>query len=413
MFYLRQQFALTANLKKVLHQQSISTHDPSTILPDFHQLLEFIGKDGVPVTGTHLLPLKFLKPLNERLSQPIRLGLKRPQQKSYPHINGLYLLLRTTGLGQIDTKPKKPQLIIDRDALQSWAGLTPTEQYLTLLETWTMRGRGEVIGEGRGHFWSDAPLVNWAHFFEKVPADGLQIAGDSDKEESLRFWPKLYNLALLELFGLVRIRHGPVIEGQGWPIERVWRTPLGDALLAILVNFMHENYMEILDYDDSSEIPFGTLQPILQPYFPQWQNNLTFPVAEFQDGVYIFKISLWRGKIWRRIAIPGTSTLDGLAVAIINAYEFDFDHLYQFTYANRFGAAKRVAHPYMEESPATTEVQIGELPLQAGVSMEFVYDFGDWWTFQVTLEKIAPPDPKIRASRLMEKHGKAPEQYSW
>ena len=62
---------------------------------------------------------------------------------------------------------------------------------------------------------------------------------------------------------------------------------------------------------------------------------------------------------------------------------------------------------------ATPEVQIGELPLQPGASLEFVYDFGDWWRFQVTLEKIDPPDPKIKKSRLIEKHGQAPKQYGW
>jgi hypothetical protein len=411
MFYLRQQFELTPDLEKVLHRQSIEAHSPGTILPDFQQLLDFVGEGGIPVTGTYLLPLKFLKPLNERLNQPIQLGLKRPQQKSYPHLNGLYLLLRTTGLSQIDTKPKKPQLVIDRDVLQSWAGLNPAEQYLTLLETWTMRGRGEVIGEGRAYFWSDAPLVSWAYFFEKIPTKGLPIAGNSDMENTIIYWPKLHNLALLELFGLLGVQHGPVIEGEGWQIERVWRTPLGDALLAVLVNFIQENYMEILEYEDPSEIPFGVLQPVLQPYFPQWQNNLTFPAVEFQEGVFILKVSLWGGEIWRRIAIPATMTLDDLATMIINAYEFDFDHLYKFTYANRFGAAKQVTHPYMEEYPATPEVQIGELPLQPGALMEFVYDFGDWWEFDVILEKVDPPDARMTKPAILESHGESPQQY--
>jgi len=411
MFYLRQQFELTTDLEKVLRRQSIEAHSPGTILQDFRQLLDFVGENGLSVTGAHLLPLKFLQPLNERLSQPLKLGLKRPQQKSYPPINGLYLLLRCTGLGQIEAHPKKPRLVIDREALQSWNNLTPTEQYLTLLETWTMRGRGEVIGEGRGSFWSDTPLGNWAYFFEKIPAEGLQIAGDSEQEHRLRYWPKLHNLALLALFGLAAVQHGPVIEGEGWQIERVWRTMLGEALLAVLVNFMNQNYLEIASYDDPSEIPFGVLQPALQPYFPQWQNNLTFPAVPFQDGVYIVNVSLWRGEIWRRIAIPATMTLDDLATVILNAYRFDFDHLYKFTYANRFGASKQVMHPYMEEPPFTDEVQLGELPLQPGASLEFVYDFGDWWKFTVTLEKIEPPDPKMTRPKIQEKHGKSPEQY--
>ena len=148
MFHLSQYPTLTADLKKHLQQQNIEFDKPGTILADFQQLLDFVADGDIPVTRTYLLPLKVLRPLNQRLSQPLELGLKRPQQKSYPHLNGLYLLLRTTGLGQIDTRPKKPRLHLEPDVLASWQSLNPSEQYMTLLETWTLRGNSEVLGEG-------------------------------------------------------------------------------------------------------------------------------------------------------------------------------------------------------------------------------------------------------------------------
>jgi hypothetical protein len=103
--------------------------------------------------------------------------------------------------------------------------------------------------------------------------------------------------------------------------------------------------------------------------------------------------------------------LDELAAAIINAFDFGFDHLYKFTYPNRFGALKEVPHPYMEESPATTEVEVRELALQPGASIEFIYDFGDWWEFDVILEQIDPPDAAMKKPILVEKHGESPPQY--
>lgn len=411
MFYIHQQIEFTSALKQVLHQQSVGADHPGTILADFQTLLDFIGDGSLPVTGSHLLSLKFLKPLNERLSQPIELGLKRPQQKSYPHINGLYLLLRATSLGIIDSTPKKPQLVLDPVVLASWEQLTPTERYFTLLETWALRGRGEIIGDERGHIWSDLPIISWTHFFEMVPNEGLQIIGNRDMEERIKYWPKLHNLALLELFGLVQVIHSPPIEGQGWRIEQVQRTPLGDALLAAIVQHLRENFEALLEFDDVSEIPFGMLQSVFQPYFPAWQNYLILPATNFQEGLYVFRVSLWQNKIWRRIAIPSQLPLDSLTRATINAYAFGFDHLYQFTYLNRFGATKRVAHPYIEEYSSTDEVLIGELPLQLGASMEFLYDFGDSWIFEVILEKIEPPDPSISRPILLESHGQAPTQY--
>jgi len=398
--------------RQTLAKQKIDQDSPGTILQDFHTLIDFVGEKGVEVSGQyHLLNLKLLAPLNARMTHPLELRLKRPQLKSYPHLNGLYLLLRTTGLGQIYTMTKKPRLFIDQELLSSWLNLNPTERYFTLLETWALRGQEAIIGQGRGGL-RDFPLANWGYFFQRVPAEGLPVAGNSEAEHTLRYWPGLHNLAMLELFGLATIKPAPPVEGQGWQIERVFRTPLGDALLALLGNYLRDHFDEILsEMDDLSEIPFGVLQPAVQPYFPEWQNNLTFPDVGFREGIYIFKVG-W-SDVWRKIAIPANLSLDDLSSAILNAFRFDYDHLYQFTYPNRFGAYKRAVHPYMDDYTPATEVRIGELPLKPGGRMIYLYDFGDNWEFGVTLERIDPPDPKISKPTVVEKQGRAPKQYGW
>jgi hypothetical protein len=165
-------------------------------------------------------------------------------------------------------------------------------------------------------------------------------------------------------------------------------------------------------YEEPTEPTFGALQPLVQPHFPEWRNNLVLPELGFQQGAYIFKVSL--GRIWRRIAVAADMTLDDLATSILNAYEFDFDHLYEFTYPSRFGWTMHAHHPYLEGGPYATEVLIGDLPLKPGGSMTYLYDFGDNWQFDVTLERIDPPDPQLTEPALLEEHGQAPEQYpSW
>jgi len=61
--------------------------------------------------------------------------------------------------------------------------------------------------------------------------------------------------------------------------------------------------------------------------------------------------------------------------------DFDADHLYEFIYVDRLGATQAVGHPSCEEGPFTDQVRVGELPLQPGQSMRFVFDFGDNWQF--------------------------------
>ena len=40
----------------------------------------------------------------------------------------------------------------------------------------------------------------------------------------------------------------------------------------------------------------------------------------------------------------------------------------------------------------------------------YVFDFGDWWEFDVTLERV-DPGMAIEKPVVLEKHGEPPEQY--
>jgi hypothetical protein len=95
----------------------------------------------------------------------------------------------------------------------------------------------------------------------------------------------------------------------------------------------------------------------------------------------------------------------------MKSVNFDSDHLYEFIYRDRFGAKVEAHHPFMDEGPWTTEVRIGDVPLKVGESMRLVYDFGDNWQFDVKLERIDPPNRRMKTPKILEKHGKAPEQY--
>jgi hypothetical protein len=404
-------FVFSRQHERLLRKVVVDEHGPGTVVHDFAAFLAFAEEQALPLTGTHQLPRRVLPEINGRLARPLEIGLTRPLQKSYPHVHGLYLLLRASGLTLIEGTDRKPLLIVDGAVRQLWDSLNATERYCSLLETWLVRGQPQIIGE-RGRGWFRVPetfrKVQW--FFLRIPDDGLTVAGDKDTEGSLRYWPGLYNLALLELFGLVAVRHGPPEPGKGWRIDTVARTPLGDALLAALHAGFFGDVDNLLALESEDKIPFGVLQPTLQPFFPAWQNNLSVAEWAFREGTHVFRVSL--GRIWRRIAIPAHLTLDDLASATLNAVRFDHDHLYQFSYRNRFGVEDQVQHPYMEEGPWTSEVSIGDVPLRIGQTMTFLFDFGDMWRFKVILEEV-DPEMAIEKPVVLEEHGEPPEQYGW
>ncbi len=410
-----QVFELTDEHKCTLRALRVDENGPGTILHDFEALLAYVRGRDLPVSKVNqLLPRKVLPQINARMSKPIEVRLKRPQLKSYPHLEGLYLLLRATGLGQVEGTSTKKVLRIDPALHEAWSALNPTERYFTLLETWLLRGNPEIVGERVGLF--DFPVSHFvatANLLRSAGSEGVPIA---DNDQAAWYWfysPGRMGFALLEVFGLATVDLRPPQGGEGWVVERVYRTPLGGAVFALLCEAVFSDYGKVAELMDAPQPSLGKLQAVFTPYVRQWQHSLALPSWDFRPGRYIFNASLGRG-LWRRIAIDAQEPLDVLAGVILDAYAFDHDHLYEFSYRNRYGVKESVQHPYMDEGPWTSEVRVGDVPLALGQSMTYLFDFGDWWEFEVTLEQIEAAGEGAEGPAVLDGRGGAPEQYpSW
>jgi hypothetical protein len=150
----------------------------------------------------------------------------------------------------------------------------------------------------------------------------------------------------------------------------------------------------------------------IRPHLPAWQKDLELPGPVFQPSPHVFKVALG-AKCWRRIAIPGDADLDQLATAILDAFHFDRDHLYRFSYRDRFGRTVDIDHPYMadhSDHALANAVKIGDLPLAPGMRLDFLFDFGDQWHFTLHTESVNA-GLALQKPRVLEKHGQAPKQY--
>ncbi len=184
-----------------LASYEINEQGPGTILADFETLLGFVG-GGLKTAGKHhMLPMACLRDLDERMARPLRPNLDRPQQRSFPHLNGLYLLLRTTGLGVVT----KDRLELDPRVHSQWLELNPTERYFMLLEAWWRRGAWHVVGLRDSR--SAAVASHTAHRVWQM----LMYAGKpSPTGDFRRNWlvgcEAACSLALFELFGFATVR---------------------------------------------------------------------------------------------------------------------------------------------------------------------------------------------------------------
>jgi hypothetical protein len=401
----------TPDQEQILRAQVIDDDQPGPVLHDFRVILDFVGTKGVKAGGKyHLPPIEAIGDLNQRLSRPLLLNMQRPQLRSHPYLQGLHLLLRASGLGRVEGTGSKARLVLDPAMMAQWQRLNPTEQYFNLLEAWLRFGRPEMVGD-RGR--DTVLLFPCVSIWMSLPAEERRFDLERPQEAHIPgIYREFYQLALMDLFGFVGVEH-PNQPVQPWCPSAVRHVPFGDALLALLAEKVWAGPMSFLIHEDSPESAgFGAWQPLFQPYFPEWRENLQVPKAARRKGTFVFRVAL--GKAWRRIAVRASDTLDTLVGLILNSVDFDNDHLYTFTYTDRFGKRAQALHPYMDEGPSGDEVHIGDLPLEQGQSMRLVYDFGDHWEFDVKLERIEPPSAKIEAPCILESHGKAPEQYpSW
>ena len=388
--------------QQLLLGKTIDRDGPGTILADFAALLEFIGKDGIKTTGKYqFLPQGKLNDLNAQMTCPVEHRLKHPQQRSFPHLHGLYLILRASGLAG----PMEDRLTIDPRVLVQWHDLNPTEQYFTLLDSWLVEGSCEIIAESGDDCFDTATWV-----FQKLLSSQSSTVSINDDCGLLYGTMHLVTVALVELFGWVRLEYDKPQEGEGPKIAKIERLDFGNAMIHVLNAHYLTYRFAVPDEETGQEI--GVLHKLFQPYFPEWQRTLTPPDWEFRGGTYTWRASV--GQAWRRIEAPAEMSLDDLALAILDAFDFDVEHLYCFELRDARSRKLRIACPMENKADAfTDEVTLGDLPLPAGETMTFVYDYGDDWQFTVKLEHVAETEAKLAKPKVSAKGGQAPTQYDW
>ncbi len=429
---------LPDSAKQLLSRQTFEPNKPSSIVQDFDAFIEFLQLYKVEVSANqNAIAPKYLAELNDRLSHPIEIDFQRPSQKSYPYIHGLYLLLRSSAIGKIQLDKKKALLQIDLQILSSWQALNDTEKYFNLLATWIFYADETIMTNERRSF------SEWWYTYngwKQLPKNGLDF-GDGFKNDDWLNRLKLHNIALLNLFGFITLQDAKPLTGKGWRIIKVKPLPFGNAMMDLLhsTNWERGMYTELeeeleeerslrLDVVVQESTPTEILQEEFQALdlFPAWEKNLQLPEPEAKNGIFIFKASIkiyiQKSKdkfstetVWRKIAIPSNLTLYDLSSAILNAFDFANDHLHQFTYKDRQGVKKNIIHPYTQHEDGdgfTDRILLRDWQINIGDRIIYVFDFGDWWEFNVVLESIDEPDPKIKKAKVIDKKGKAPEQYS-
>jgi hypothetical protein len=392
--------ALTADDERALREQAFGPLEPGSILHDFQMLIDQAAAGEVKVSPTTSTPVEAtVARLNGRLHRPLRFSQKRTRLLSHPHLKVLFRCAQ--GCNFLTTSPDdRTTARIVPAALARWAELNNTERYFALLAESLFSE--EPPPDHRG---ARVDLSLHLMYWKSIPPEGKDI--DLSKKARIRYKCDAYSSALFDLFGLVRVGHSPEPLPTWYPV-RLEPTRFGTALRKAV-----ESLDTVLLLAGLAGYDFPTndsLQQIFSTYIPAFQQTMVVEVPLIRrEGAYVFRAS--HGKSWRRVALSHKHTLDSLARTILDAFDFDDDHLYDFQYRDRSGRRVEASHPYAEEELSTDEVELAELPLDPGSDLLFTFDYGDNWKFQVRFEEVRPVKSIKKLPALLESHGQGPEQY--
>ncbi len=156
-----------------------------------------------------------------------------------------------------------------------------------------------------------------------------------------------------------------------------------------------------------------------------------FECSDETGAVCVVKVALaYSKKIWRNIAIQDGHTLHDLHNIIFEAFDRDDEHMYSFFFPHSGKklnprkirqSSDEYTHPYAcedremfdsgSEAHDASAVTIESLDLTEGQVFYYLFDFGDEWWHEITVEKIDGTADDEKYPRIIERKGDSPEQY--
>jgi hypothetical protein len=418
-----------------LQKLVITENQPTAIVKDFMTYAKYVEDHQILLTkAQRWLPRKDLLAINEQMSEPEQQVTATSDQHAYPLLNLFYHLGLAARLFRTSQQRNSQQALLPTERLTLFYQLTPSEKYITLLETlWVDADWDHLVGEKLRYGPALAvPLI--FDLLEQIPpGNTIDASGDTTGILKQLFWWGnfvhyfryfgFWEMTLDEKTSAARSRYR-------YQIKTLTPTPMFYLLGTKLVQFRDLSYWNLplrREAGDWRGIPGEALpadeenwdsEPFIEaliPLFPTGALAQCLPrqTGVFFDGTYVLKIAV-RANCWRRLELSSHFTLYHLHETIQRVFDFNDDHLYAFFLDGISWSSKRAFYaPDADDAPLVTEARLGELHLSVGQTFLYLFDFGDEWNFSVTVEDILSVDTENLQPRLIESKGESPAQYGY
>lgn len=438
---------------------TITETEPTPLLRDFAVFLGYAEAHPMALTQGHeTISGRDLYELNQAMTNPVPDTTPRTRQTLHPLLHLFYHLSLAGRLFQKVPGKGGKLALKPTERLKLYEALKPAERYFFLLETlWIDADWMKLVG---GYFEEplySAPLVLKA-LSTHQPGKCIHLRGARETPDMMPVFVHWRSFALyFSFFGFWQVTSTQdSAAGRArlhfFQADSITPSAFGVTLAPVLNQARELPYWNLpsrrkggewnavsgspLPKGSTYEVIYGDLVEALNPKKPKAAGNAyrgkpgepfflpfvplfaegelrqTLPRegVKFVDGTYVFKVVL-RSNLWRRIEMSAGHSLLDLHDAIQEAFDFDDDHLYSFFMDGEAWSDEKFTSPHDEEGPHVDEVRIGEIGLLVGKRIVYLFDYGDCWQFRVEVEDIRTEGPKPRKPRIVEKKGKAPEQY--
>jgi hypothetical protein len=143
-------------------------------------------------------------------------------------------------------------------------------------------------------------------------------------------------------------------------------------------------------------------------------------LAKNNESILIFNISLLGdSSIARELAMAENQTLYTMAEAIVDSFDFDFDHCFGFFNSiEKWFRAERAYELFKDlgEESSPNAKGVKKTTVAEAFSFDkrllFLFDYGDEWKFIVQCTGAGDPAHTRKYPFLIGKIGQSPEQYA-
>ena len=425
--------------------RTIREDDVAMTVRDFEVFCSYATMNELALTPKGALGKQACFDLNSRLRHPVPDAKNTHQMKKYPSIAMYLTIALRTGLLCLSPGAKKKAVLAATEYYTAFRQMNMYSKYLFLFLAWMRHiDTDEIYAGAMGLSAFDNEIVDYVFEVMETTAPQTNILREESylsifaaHEKSMQrlmdvALPLLQNFLDLGLVGHngVDLAKPDIYE---YALSKLWFTELGAALAAACAarrfswinrRSMSDSFFPEDDDPDEWESDFAQNPPGTPGFFAPFAacfpknaidadkiSRLLFPQAEaVEEGlIYEFRVSLARD-CYRIIRCDATHTFEDFHLAIQAAFNFDDDHLYAFHMDGKRRSRDEINSPFCDEPPYADDVLIGEAGMRVKQKILYIFDFGDYWMFTITLLSAAWGDA-LPSPVIAKSVGSAPEQY--